>query len=173
MKELENLFNYRQGGATDNAVKGISNAMKLEDALKFMKENFKIRTIDEIICEAVGKLLHNKMIEVPHEEARLILKQKLEPGLTKREVNTIEENIRLWLEPQNNRSIDKKSAIHIAFALQMTLEDTSFFWLFREYSGKPEKMINFGNGNIRFNKSILQRHHRSPFTLNSYSCKQG
>jgi len=101
-------------------------AMKMDDALKYLNEDFPIRSLSEMLCEAVGYYKHGKWIEVPTDEAKSVLLDTM--GYE------YEQKINSWL-PQNQ--IDSKakyveriktdSAMQVAFALGMTLENAEIF----------------------------------------------
>jgi len=124
-----------------------TEAMEIEDALKFLNEDFPIRSLGETLREAVGFYKHGKWVEVPTDEARSVLLETMGKGFSSK--------INSWLPAEDTSSscinadssgiyadnndnqadgngnqvekITKDSAMQIAFALKMTLKDAETF----------------------------------------------
>jgi len=117
---------HKQNTETQWAELMSSQAMKMDDALKFLNEDFPIRSLGEMLCEAVGYYKHAKWVEVPTDEARNILLETMG--------HEYEQKINSWL-PQNQvdskakyvERIKTDSAMQVAFALDMTLENAEIF----------------------------------------------
>jgi len=117
---------YEQGTETQWAELMSSKAMEMNEALKFLNEDFPIRSLSEMLCEAAGYYKHGKWIEVPQDEARDILlttmgyeyEQKINSWLPANQIST---------ESNQVERIKKDSAMQVAYALNMTLEDAEIF----------------------------------------------
>jgi len=113
---------YDKGNETQWAELMTCEAMRLNDALKFLNEDFPIRSLQEVLCETVGYFLNGKWEEVTIEEARKVLLNKIG--------SDFEQKINSWLPINNEDNIKKQvvsikieSLMQIAFALNMTLDD--------------------------------------------------
>jgi hypothetical protein len=117
----EHSNNYK-GHETQWAMMMTGKAMDSEDALKFLSEDFPIRSLEEILCETVGYYRCGKWVEVTPTEARSVLLEKMG--------RDYEQKINGWLPP-NDESRNKKrveritieSAMQIAFSLKFSLEE--------------------------------------------------
>jgi hypothetical protein len=111
-----------KGNETQWAMMMTGKAMDSKDALKFLSEEFPIRSLEEVLCETVGYYKCGKWIEVPPSEARTVLIDTMG--------RDFEQKINGWLPP-NDESRNKKkveritieSAMQIAFALGINLEE--------------------------------------------------
>ncbi|MCL2426495.1 MAG: hypothetical protein FWD05_09180 [Oscillospiraceae bacterium] len=120
----------QKGNETRWAELMMSEAMDMEEAVNFLKEEFPIRTLAEVLCEAVGYYLYNKRIEVTPDDARHVLLEKLEEDEDTRKKSKINSWLPLSLvdnDKKQVKSISKESAMQIAFSLKMTLEDAESF----------------------------------------------
>jgi hypothetical protein len=89
----------------------------LDEAVRCLDEDFPIRRINEVIDKAIK----DKAEECgkTYDEVKIGLRQKLGPENT--------ANLSNWLKPGKVKSINRNSAIRIAFALQMTYEKAEKF----------------------------------------------
>lgn len=86
----------------------------LDEAVRFLKEDFPIRRIDEELTIALKQMAQKH--KIAEEEAKSIVKKTLGSE------NAM--NFSNWLKPGKVKSIERESALKIAFAMQMTYEET-------------------------------------------------
>jgi len=123
---MSDCNSYKLGVETQWAELMSNQAMKMDDALKFLNEDFPIRSLSEMLCEAVGYYKHGRWLEVSPDEARNILletmgfeyKQKINSWLPPNQVEG---------KPKQVEGVKKDSAMQVAFALNMTLENAEVF----------------------------------------------
>lgn len=89
----------------------------LDEAVRFLKEDFPIRRIDEELTNALKQMAQKH--KIAEEEAKSIVKKTLGSE------NAM--NFSNWLKPGKVKSIERESALKIAFAMQMTYEETETF----------------------------------------------
>jgi hypothetical protein len=119
---VEHSNNY-SGNETQWAMMMTGKAMDSKEALKFLSEEFPIRSLEEVLCEAVGYYKSGKWIEVTPKEARAVLLDKMG--------SDYEQKINGWLPPNDESRTKKRveritieSAMQIAFALRFNLEES-------------------------------------------------
>ena len=112
---MSNQVNYEPGELTSDAMKAVK-ALSLEDALKPFNDGFPIRTIDEVICEAVGYSLRKEWCKVTPTEAEAVLQEKMG-----------DDFLNYWITPNNTRRLNRKSAMRIALALEINVPVAEFF----------------------------------------------
>ena len=69
------------GSKTQWAEAMATEAMEMSDAIGFLNEEFPIRSLAEVLCEAVGNYKYGKRVEVPPAEARAVLLEAMGDGL--------------------------------------------------------------------------------------------
>lgn len=119
------------GAKTEFANSMIYNIMEPEAAFDFMKKDFPIRTLTDVLCEAVQKkhLNENPAKITPKETRELLRKALTNIGLPEENIKKIDYWLPLNQSERENqvKSISKDSAMQIAFALKMTLDEAELF----------------------------------------------
>jgi len=113
---------YNAGNETQWAMMMTGKAMDETEALSFLSEDFPVRSLEEVLREAVGYSKCGEWIEVTPEEARAVLIEKMGRQL--------EQKINSWLPPTEEGRNKKRvgnikidSAMQIAFALKFDLSE--------------------------------------------------
>jgi len=88
--------------------------LDLDEAVRYLNEDFPIRRIDEVLLNAIKqKAMQCNSTE---EDVKAALRKNLES-----------KSWSSWLKPGMKKSMDRESAFKIAFALHMTYEETEEF----------------------------------------------
>ena len=90
---------------------------ELAEVITFLKQKFPVRRIDEVVNTEIG--IKAKSLGIPVDEMKDILRARLG--------SENEENLDNWITPGAVDSIERVSAIKIAFALQMNVVDAEAF----------------------------------------------
>ena len=88
----------------------------LDDAVRYLSEDFPIRRIDEVLANAIKQKAQER--NTTEEEMKSVLRKAL---------GSKARSLRNWLIPGMVKSISRESAIQIAFALHMSYEEAEGF----------------------------------------------
>ena len=93
----------------------------LDEAVRYLNEDFQIRRVDEVLSWAIRIKAEERATARGVATADI---KTVEAELKKNLGQDNEENLKNWTTPRKTKSIDRESAIKIAFALRMSHSQT-------------------------------------------------